>query len=90
IQKVTPDNADNSGHIFDTDPLQEVQNDDDIYNVFIHNGEHPKQPESVNDTYLEEQGGNNLTIDSLDISTNGETVDKDDDDLSRELDLLAS
>ncbi|GKA00184.1 hypothetical protein Tco_0672734 [Tanacetum coccineum] len=52
--------------------------------------EHPEQPEFVNDTYLEEQGETNITIDSLDMSTNGETVDQDDDDLARERDLLAS
>nr|GFB67879.1 hypothetical protein [Tanacetum cinerariifolium] len=82
--------ADNSGPIFDSETLQEVQNDDDHYNVFDNNGEHLVQPESVNDTYIEERGDNNLTIDSLDMSTNGETVDKDDDDLGRERDLLAS
>ncbi|GKD05023.1 hypothetical protein Tco_1179997, partial [Tanacetum coccineum] len=37
--------------------------------------EHPEQPESVNDTYLEEQGDTNITLDSLDMSTNEETVD---------------
>ncbi|GJS44923.1 integrase, catalytic region, zinc finger, CCHC-type containing protein [Tanacetum coccineum] len=54
IQEVTPDAADNSGPIFDTEPLQKVQNDDDNYNVFANDKEHPEQPESVNDTYLEE------------------------------------
>ncbi|GJR93762.1 hypothetical protein Tco_0265936 [Tanacetum coccineum] len=48
------------------------------------------KPESVNDTYLVEQGDTNITIDSLDMSTNGETVDQDDDDLANERDLLAS
>nr|GEV48840.1 retrovirus-related Pol polyprotein from transposon TNT 1-94 [Tanacetum cinerariifolium] len=38
----------------------------------------------------EEQGDTNITIDSLDMSTNGETVDQDDDDLVNERDLLAS
>ncbi|GJW42780.1 ribonuclease H-like domain-containing protein [Tanacetum coccineum] len=90
IQEVTPDVADNSGLIFDTEPLQKVQNDDDTYNVFSNDREHPEQPESVNDTYLEEQGGTNITIDSLDMSTNGETVNQDDYDLARERDLLAS
>ncbi|GKG22060.1 hypothetical protein Tco_0384655, partial [Tanacetum coccineum] len=52
--------------------------------------EHPEQPESVNDTYLEKQGDTNITIDSLDMSTNGETVDQDDNDLTRERKLLAS
>nr|GFA19414.1 hypothetical protein [Tanacetum cinerariifolium] len=84
IQEVTPDAADNSGPIFDTEPLQKVQNDDDNYNVFANDREHPEQPESINDTYLEEQGDTNITIDSLDMSTNGETVDQDDDDLAKE------
>ncbi|GJT87447.1 retrovirus-related pol polyprotein from transposon TNT 1-94 [Tanacetum coccineum] len=89
-QEVTPDIADNSGPIFDAEPLQRVQNDDDNYNVFANDREHPKQPESVNDTYMEEQGDTIITIDSLDMSTNGETVDQDDDDLAKERDLLAS
>ncbi|GKC77383.1 hypothetical protein Tco_1128157 [Tanacetum coccineum] len=37
-----------------------------------------------------EKGDTNITIDSLDMCTNGETVDQDDDDLARERDLLAS
>nr|GFA12282.1 hypothetical protein [Tanacetum cinerariifolium] len=37
-----------------------------------------------------EQGDTNITIDSLDMSTNRETVDQDDDDLAKEGDLLAS
>ncbi|GJU42133.1 hypothetical protein Tco_1195090 [Tanacetum coccineum] len=90
IQEVTPDAADNSRPIFDTEPLQKVQNNNDNYNVFANDKEHPKQSESVNDTYLEEQGDTSITIDSLDVSTNGETVDQDDDDLAREHDLLAS
>ncbi|GJY13558.1 hypothetical protein Tco_0382867 [Tanacetum coccineum] len=36
------------------------------------------------------QGGTNITIDSLDMSTNRETVDQDDDDLANERDLLSS
>ncbi|GJR20973.1 retrovirus-related pol polyprotein from transposon TNT 1-94 [Tanacetum coccineum] len=80
IQKVTPDVVDNSGPIFDAEPLQKVQNNNDNYNVFAIESEHLEQPESVNDTYLEEQGDTTITIDSLDMSTNGETVDQDDDD----------
>ncbi|GJZ14727.1 hypothetical protein Tco_0550404 [Tanacetum coccineum] len=90
IQEVTPEAADNSGPIFDTESLQKIQNDDDNYNVFANDREHPKQPESINDTYLEEQDDTNITTDSLDMSTNRETVDQDDDDLARERDLLAS
>ncbi|GKE22228.1 hypothetical protein Tco_1433740 [Tanacetum coccineum] len=90
IQEVTPDAADNSGPIFDTELLQKVQNDDDNYNVFCIDKEHPEQPEYVNDTYLEEQGDTNITTNSLDMSNKGETVNQDDDDLARERDLLAS
>nr|GEX38633.1 retrovirus-related Pol polyprotein from transposon TNT 1-94 [Tanacetum cinerariifolium] len=42
------------------------------------------------DTYLKEQDDTNITIDSLDMSTNGQMVDQDDDDLAKERDLLAS
>ncbi|GKD22723.1 hypothetical protein Tco_1224426 [Tanacetum coccineum] len=90
IQEVTPGDAENSRPIFDTEPLQKVQNDNDNYNVFANDREHPEQPESVNDTYLEEQGDTNITIDSLNVSNNGEMVDQDDDDLTKERDLLAS
>nr|GEY05692.1 hypothetical protein [Tanacetum cinerariifolium] len=88
IQEVTPDSAENSGPIFDTKPLQKIQNNDDNYNVFANDREHPEHPEFVNDTYLEEQGDTNITIDYM--STNEETVDHDDDNLARERDLLAS
>ncbi|GKF31706.1 hypothetical protein Tco_0101504, partial [Tanacetum coccineum] len=60
IQEVTPDAADNSGHIFDIEPMQK------------------------------EQGDTNITIDSLDMSTNGEMVNRDDDDLAKECVSLAS
>ncbi|GJZ35800.1 gag-pol polyprotein [Tanacetum coccineum] len=90
IQEVTPDAADNSRPIFDTEPLHKVQNDNDNYNVFANDKEHLEQPESVNDTYLEEQGDTNITIDSLDMSTNRETDDQHDEDLARERNLHAS
>nr|GEU57313.1 hypothetical protein [Tanacetum cinerariifolium] len=70
IQEVTPDAVENSGLIFDDEPLQKVQNDDDTYNVFANDIEHHKQPESVNDTYLDEQRDTNITIDSLDMRNN--------------------
>ncbi|GJR18362.1 retrovirus-related pol polyprotein from transposon TNT 1-94 [Tanacetum coccineum] len=90
VHEVTPDDTDNSGPIFDTEPLQKVQNDNDNYNVFANDREHPEQPEYVNDTYPKEQRDTNITIDSLDMSTSEEMVDQDDDDLARERDLLAS
>nr|GEV00621.1 hypothetical protein [Tanacetum cinerariifolium] len=80
----------NSRHIFDVEPLQKVQNDDDNYNVFANDREHPEQPEFVNDTYPDEQGNTNITTDSLDMSNNGKEAEQDnDDDLARECDLLA-
>nr|GEU31437.1 hypothetical protein [Tanacetum cinerariifolium] len=83
IQKVTPDVADNSGPIFDVEPLQKVQNNDDNYNVFAIESEHPEQPESVNDTYSVKQDEHNMIIDSLDMSYDREQVDKDDDHLAK-------
>ncbi|GJR55996.1 retrovirus-related pol polyprotein from transposon TNT 1-94 [Tanacetum coccineum] len=67
IQEVTPDAAENSGPIFDAEPLHKVQNNNDNYNMFAIENEHPEQPKYVNDIYLEEQGDTNITIDSLDI-----------------------
>ncbi|GJV60893.1 hypothetical protein Tco_1466993 [Tanacetum coccineum] len=83
--------ADNSGPIFDAEPLQKVQNNDDNYNMFAIKSEHPEQPESVNDTYPVEQDEHNIIIDSLDMSYDREHDDQDDnDDLAKERDLLAS
>ncbi|GJW45227.1 retrovirus-related pol polyprotein from transposon TNT 1-94 [Tanacetum coccineum] len=90
IQEVTPDAADNSGPIFDAEPLQKVQDNDDNYNVFAIESEHPEQPESVNDTYPVEQDEHNIIIDSLDMRYDREQDDQDDNDLARERELLAS
>ncbi|GKF43568.1 hypothetical protein Tco_0130120, partial [Tanacetum coccineum] len=91
IQEVSLDVVDNSRPVFDTEPLQKVQNHDDNYNVFANDRQHPEQPKSVNDTYPDEQGDNNIILDSLDMSTNGDQADHDDDDdLAREHNLLAS
>ncbi|GJV55001.1 retrovirus-related pol polyprotein from transposon TNT 1-94 [Tanacetum coccineum] len=65
LQEVTPDQVDNSGPIFDDEPMHKVQNNNDNYNVFAMENEHPEQPESSNDIYLAEQGDTNITIDSL-------------------------
>nr|GEV90619.1 copia protein [Tanacetum cinerariifolium] len=72
IQEITLDAADNYGPIFDDEPLQKVHNSDDEchtfkmdlsgiechndYNAFSNERHHIEQPESVNDTYLVEQG----------------------------------
>nr|GFB42793.1 hypothetical protein [Tanacetum cinerariifolium] len=89
IQKVTPNVADNSGPVFDLEPLRKVIYDKDSYNVFANDRQHPEQPESVNDT-PGKQGYTNITTDSLNMSINREEADQDnDDDLVRERDLLA-
>ncbi|GKD40007.1 integrase, catalytic region, zinc finger, CCHC-type containing protein [Tanacetum coccineum] len=91
IQEVTPDVADISGPIFDTEPLHKVQKNNDTYNVFVIDNEHLEQPESVNDIYLEEQGNTNITIDSLDMCYDREHDEQDDnDEIDQERDLLAS
>ncbi|GKC28789.1 hypothetical protein Tco_1036083, partial [Tanacetum coccineum] len=54
--RVTPDSVDNSGPIFDDEPMHKVQNNNDNYNVFSMESEHPEQPESSNHIYLAEQG----------------------------------
>ncbi|GJZ12352.1 hypothetical protein Tco_0547582 [Tanacetum coccineum] len=46
IQEVTPDLVDNSGPIFDDEPMHKVQNNNDNYNVFAMENEHPDKPES--------------------------------------------
>nr|GEY82773.1 retrovirus-related Pol polyprotein from transposon TNT 1-94 [Tanacetum cinerariifolium] len=89
LQEVTPDAADNSGPIFDSEPLQKVPNND-IYNVFAIESEHLEQSKSINDTYPVEQDAHNVINDSLDMSYNREQIDHDDDDLANERDLLAS
>ncbi|GJR34641.1 hypothetical protein Tco_1210325 [Tanacetum coccineum] len=91
IQEVTPDPVDNSGPIFNDEPMHKVQNNNDNYNVFAMENEHPEQPESSNDIYLAEHGDTNITIDSLDICYDRDQDDQDDtDDLDQERDLLAS
>ncbi|GJQ91214.1 ribonuclease H-like domain-containing protein [Tanacetum coccineum] len=91
LQEVTPDHVDNSRPIFDDEPMHKVQNNNDNYNVFAMENEHPEQPESSNDIYLAEHGDTNITIDSLDICYDSVQDDQDEtDDLDQERDLLAS
>ncbi|GKA65669.1 integrase, catalytic region, zinc finger, CCHC-type containing protein [Tanacetum coccineum] len=86
-----PEDQELEAHYLYMAQIQEVQNNDDNYNMFANDREHPEQPESVNDTYPDEQGDTNITTDSLDMSNNGGEADQDeDDDLARERDLLAS
>nr|GEZ77826.1 hypothetical protein [Tanacetum cinerariifolium] len=89
--RVTVDAAD-SGPIFDYEPVQKVSNNDN-YNVFAIESEHPEQSESIHDTYLIEQDEHNVIIDSLDMSYGREHIDQNDDDdndLANERELLAS
>ncbi|GJY40782.1 hypothetical protein Tco_0428052, partial [Tanacetum coccineum] len=91
IQEVTPDPVDNSGPIFDDEPIHKAQNNNENYNVFAMENEHPEQPESSNHIYLAEHGDTKITNDSLDICYNRDQDDQDDtDDLDQERELLAS
>ncbi|GJV80196.1 retrovirus-related pol polyprotein from transposon TNT 1-94 [Tanacetum coccineum] len=91
LQEYSTDQVDNSGPIFDDEPMHKVQNNNDNYNVFAMENEHPEQPESSNDIYLTEQGDTNITIDSSDICYDRAQDDQDEtDDLDQERDLLAS
>ncbi|GKG03734.1 hypothetical protein Tco_0311370, partial [Tanacetum coccineum] len=85
IQEVTPDPVDSSGPIFDVEPLHKVPNNNDNYNVFAIKNEHPGQPESSNDIYLEEQGATKITIDSLHICYDRNQDDTDKHDQERDL-----
>nr|GEZ88567.1 hypothetical protein [Tanacetum cinerariifolium] len=69
----------------------EVSNNDH-YNVFAIESNHPEQSKSVNDTYPIEQDEHNVITDSLDMSYDREQIDQndDDDDLANERELLAS
>nr|GEU85263.1 hypothetical protein [Tanacetum cinerariifolium] len=90
--EVTPDAADDSGTIFDTEPMQKVPNNDH-YNVFTIECEHPEQSESVNDTYPIKEDEHNMIIDSLNMSYDRDQIDQnddDDDDLANECELLTS
>nr|GEY25085.1 hypothetical protein [Tanacetum cinerariifolium] len=78
IQEVSPDAAD-FGPIFDAEPLQKVSNDDH-YNVFAIESEHPEQSKYVHDTYSIEQDEHNVIINSLDVSYDREQINQNDDD----------
>nr|GFB68746.1 hypothetical protein [Tanacetum cinerariifolium] len=78
LQEVSLDVAD-SRPIFDAEPLQKVSNDDH-YNMFAIESEHPEQSESVHDTYLIKQDAHTVIIDSLDMSYDKEEIEQNDDD----------
>nr|GFA44249.1 hypothetical protein [Tanacetum cinerariifolium] len=90
IQEVSPDVVD-SGPIFDTEPEQKVQNDDH-YDVFAIECQHPEQFESVHKTYLIKQDAHNVIIESVNMNYDSESIDQNDEDidLAKERELLAS
>nr|GEY65221.1 hypothetical protein [Tanacetum cinerariifolium] len=90
IQEASPDAVD-YGPIFDTEPEQKVQNDDH-YDMFAIKCQHPEQSESVHETYLIEQDAHNVIIESVDMNSDSEQIDQNDEDadLAKERELLAS
>nr|GEX76422.1 hypothetical protein [Tanacetum cinerariifolium] len=78
IQEVSL-NAVDSGPIFDTEPEQKVQNDDH-YDVFAIECQHPEQSASVHKTYLIKQDAHNVIIESADINYDNEQIDQNDED----------
>ncbi|GJW53227.1 hypothetical protein Tco_0097312 [Tanacetum coccineum] len=84
VQEAIPEDADNSGPIFDIAPLEKVHTTDDHYNVFSNERQHPKQPESINDTYLVEQDDNNISPDSSNMCSDKGDADQDDIDQERQ------
>nr|GEZ52825.1 hypothetical protein [Tanacetum cinerariifolium] len=70
----------------------EAVSNDDHYNVFAIEIEHPEQSKYVHDTYPIEQDEHNVIIDSLAMSYDREQIDQNDDDndLSNKRGLLAS
>nr|GEW63169.1 integrase, catalytic region, zinc finger, CCHC-type, peptidase aspartic, catalytic [Tanacetum cinerariifolium] len=64
LQEVTPDAAESSRPIFDTEPLEKVSTNDN-YNVFAIGSEHLEQSKSIHDTYLIEQDEHNVLVEKL-------------------------
>nr|GFA83865.1 hypothetical protein [Tanacetum cinerariifolium] len=95
LQQVSPDAVD-SGPIFDKKPKQKVQNDDH-YDVFAIECQHPEQSGSVHKTYLIEQDAHNYDEDAdlaeeQDMNYDSERINQydEDADLAEERKLLAS
>nr|GFC67749.1 hypothetical protein [Tanacetum cinerariifolium] len=90
LQQVSLDVVD-FGPIFDTEPEQKVQNDDQ-YDVFAIECQHSEQSKSVHNTYLIDQDAQNVSIESVDMNYNSEQIDQNDEDvdLAEECELLAS
>nr|GEY90786.1 putative ribonuclease H-like domain-containing protein [Tanacetum cinerariifolium] len=70
--------------------MEKLQENDN-YNVFAIEREHPEQSQTIHDTYPIKQDEHNVITDSMDMSYDREQADQDDDDdLDNERDLLAS
>nr|GEZ16295.1 ribonuclease H-like domain-containing protein [Tanacetum cinerariifolium] len=78
IQQVSPNVVD-SGPIFDKEPEQKVQNDDQ-YDVFAIECQHPEQSGSVHKTYLIEQDAHKVLIESENMNYDSEQIDQNDED----------
>nr|GEW27647.1 hypothetical protein [Tanacetum cinerariifolium] len=72
--------VDDSGPIFDKEPEEKVQNDDD-YHVLATDCQHSEQSESVHNTYLIEQDALNVLIESEDTSYDSEQIEQNDKDV---------
>nr|GFC05584.1 hypothetical protein [Tanacetum cinerariifolium] len=73
IQEVSLDVVD-SRPIFDKEPEQKVQNNDH-YDVFAIECQHPEQSKSVHKTYLIEQDAHNVIIESVDMNYDSDQID---------------
>ncbi|GJR83900.1 hypothetical protein Tco_0154685 [Tanacetum coccineum] len=72
---------------YDNNSSEQLDNND--YNVFSMEKEHPEQPEFVNDTYLVDQADTNTTAHSSNMSNKEREPDQD-NNLQKERELLAS
>nr|GEU69864.1 hypothetical protein [Tanacetum cinerariifolium] len=71
------------------DNTDDEPEDQELEAHYLYMAQIQEQPESVNDTYPDEQDEHNIIIDALDMSHDREQDDQDDNDLTKERDLLA-
>nr|GEV24936.1 hypothetical protein [Tanacetum cinerariifolium] len=88
-REVNPSTNEDTRPIYDNKLLEKLHSDD-VYNVFTNERLNPKQPESINDTYVVEKVDSNITHDSSDISNNKGEVDQDDEKYQDKRVLLSS
>ncbi|GJT54264.1 integrase, catalytic region, zinc finger, CCHC-type containing protein [Tanacetum coccineum] len=85
IQEVLPE--DSSSNVT---PLEQVQYDNDEYNVFANVRQHCEQPESINDTHVLKKDDSNVIPDSSNMCNNDTQVDQNDAECDDERDALAN